>query len=147
MKKYVRVGVPVLIAVVIAGGFVVAWQTGLLAFSQCNGRDDSPIYDRAAQAIDQKVPNRLAEVADEIKGERGYQKDASCLAVLVMSGLRAESSIEARTYFSKLDELPASKDTIVTPLRRVGLKDVDTVESKLVDFESQKADSLNEVTF
>ena len=105
----------------------IDWRKDLAA-NQCNGREDSLIYERAGSVMNPSAVEALGSVVHDMEGMSQFTADPTCLYVASVYYLNIGRFERAREYYDLLRDVSSKKQII-----QVGPDQVKTIEQ--LDFE------------
>lgn len=106
--------------------------------SQCQGRSSGPLYNKAAEAMNQPDNDALNEVATQIKTNAGYQDDPNCLLPVTINAINGGDSAAAEPLFNRLKEMQGEGEEFAEPYHAAGYITMSEVERRFEILEDNK---------
>lgn len=120
-----------LLLIVAIGGYGTYYTKKALATRQCNGKSGGQLYKDSVAAIQSGSVVELRNVTRQVKKQKYYENDPSCLYPLVVQALNNKQFDEARRLQKKIEQAINNGGKFVTDYRAVGVYDVGSVVNKI----------------
>lgn len=143
MKKYVRVGIPVLATSIVIVGLIVAWRNELFVSTRCNGQEDNTLYSSAADAIKNEDTKVLSSIVDTIKQQSKYEDDINCLLPIYYSHELKKDYYSADKTLSTIAVLTGNDARVVEAYKTISISSVEDLTSQNFDARTNRSDVDN----
>lgn len=120
-----------IIAIILVAGLAVYYGKEALATRQCSGKNGGQIYKDSVAAIQSGSAVELRKVTRQIKKQKNYESDPSCMYPFVVQQVKNNQFDEARNTAAKIEQSFKNGKKFVSDYTVIGIYNVNSVINKI----------------